>query len=60
MTFDELFADHRLTSDERRDLVFHLSQIRARRTVEALLKAQRGPTKVYCASCGKQKEKCDG
>jgi hypothetical protein len=37
MTFDELFADFRLTADERRSLVWFLATMRARKTIEALL-----------------------
>jgi hypothetical protein len=37
MTFDELFSEHRLTPEERRNLVWHLATFRARRTVELLL-----------------------
>lgn len=37
MTFDEAFADHRLTPDERAELVYRLAAIRARKTIEALL-----------------------
>lgn len=37
MTFDELLAEHNISDDERRALVWHLAQHRARKTVEALL-----------------------
>lgn len=37
MTFDELLAEHNISDDERRALVWHLAQYRARKTVEALL-----------------------
>jgi hypothetical protein len=37
MTFDEFFAEHRLTTKEREALVWHLAAFRARRTVETLL-----------------------
>lgn len=37
MTFDELFAEHKLTVQERELLVWHLATMRARRTVETLL-----------------------
>jgi hypothetical protein len=36
-TFDELFAEHNLTAEERAALVWHLAEFRARKTVEALL-----------------------
>jgi hypothetical protein len=36
-TFDELFAEHRLTAAERTALVWHLAMFRARKTVETLL-----------------------
>lgn len=36
-TFDEAFADYRLTAAERAALVWHLAAFRARKTVEALL-----------------------
>lgn len=36
-TFDELFAEHRLTPAERRELVFYLASIRSRRLIETLL-----------------------
>lgn len=35
-TFDEAFADHKLTPAERNALVWHLAMFRARKTVEAL------------------------
>lgn len=41
MTFDELFADHRLTDAEREALVHHLANLRARRTIETLLPRKR-------------------
>jgi len=34
---EALFADHRLTPDERAELVYRLAAIRARKTIEALL-----------------------
>lgn len=37
MTFDEFFAEHTLTEQERVALVWHLAEFRARRTVEELL-----------------------
>jgi hypothetical protein len=37
VTFDELFAHHALTPDERAALVHHLASLRYRRTVERLL-----------------------
>jgi hypothetical protein len=37
MTFDELFAEHNLTPNERKDLVIHLVTLRARKLIEALL-----------------------
>ena len=36
MTFDELFAEHNLTPDERKSLVVHLASMRAQNTVESL------------------------
>lgn len=36
-TFDELFAEHSLTPEERAALVWHLAEFRARKTVQALL-----------------------
>ena len=39
MTFDQLFADHHLTDGERTELIYHLAAIRARKTIEALLKS---------------------
>ena len=36
MTFDELFAEHSLTADERAALVAHLASMRAAATVRAL------------------------
>lgn len=36
-TFDEAFAEHRLTPTERAELVYRLAAIRARRTIEKLL-----------------------
>ena len=36
-TFEEVFAEHRLTIDEYTALVWHLAAFRARKTVEALL-----------------------
>ncbi len=41
MTFDELFAEHNLTPEERKALVAHLAAMRAQKTVEAL---QAAPT----------------
>jgi len=37
MTFDEVFAEHRLTFRERELLVWHLAAMRARKTIEVLL-----------------------
>lgn len=37
MTFDELFAEHNLTPDERMALVLHLATLRAMATVRTLL-----------------------
>ena len=37
MTFDELFAEHNLTRDERQALVMHLATVRALATLRALL-----------------------
>lgn len=39
-TFDELFADHRLTDKEREALVYHLASFRMRRTIETLLRCK--------------------
>lgn len=36
-TFDEFFAEHRLTAKERTALVWHLATYRARKTVETLM-----------------------
>lgn len=44
MTFDELFAELRLTRAERTSLVWHLAEFRARKTVEALLPEQSSET----------------
>lgn len=38
MTFDELFAEHNLTADERLALVMHLATVRALATLRALMK----------------------
>ena len=35
-TFDELFAEHNLTPEERKALVMHLATLRAQKTVQAL------------------------
>ena len=35
-TFDELFAEHNLTPEERKALVMHLATLRAQKTVAAL------------------------
>ena len=40
MTFDELFAEHRLTPEERQALVLHLATLRALATVRALLERE--------------------
>ena len=37
MTFDELFAEHSLTPEERMALVMHLATLRALATVRTLL-----------------------
>lgn len=37
MTFDELFAHHNLTQDERATLVHYLATLRAMATIRALL-----------------------
>lgn len=37
-TFDEFFAEHNLTPQERELLVWHLAERRARKTVQSLLK----------------------
>ena len=37
MTFDELFAEHSLTPEERMALVLHLATLRALATVRTLL-----------------------
>jgi hypothetical protein len=36
-TFDEAFAEHRLTPQERAALVWHLAGIRTRKLIETLL-----------------------
>lgn len=36
-SFDEVFEDHNLTEEERRELVFRLASMRYQKTVEALL-----------------------
>lgn len=36
-SFDDAFAHHNLTRDERVTMVWHLAMFRARKTVEALL-----------------------
>lgn len=41
-TFDEAFAELRLTQAERTALVWHLAMLRARKTIEALLPATSG------------------
>lgn len=48
MTFDELFAEHNLTPDERAALVVHLATLRAAATLKALLTppASSGGTKA--------------
>jgi len=38
MTFDELFAEHRLTPDERAALVRYLALLRYEATIKALSK----------------------
>lgn len=35
-TFDEFFAEHRLTAEERLALVWHLAMYRARKLIETL------------------------
>lgn len=35
-TFDEAFAEHRLTPEERLELVWYLAHIRAKRLIETL------------------------
>ena len=37
MTFDELFAEHNITPEEREALVTHLAMLRATATIKALL-----------------------
>jgi len=37
-TFDGLFSEHNLTPRERELLVWHLAEMRARKTVQSLLK----------------------
>ena len=37
MTFDQLFAEHTLTADERQASVMHLATMRALATLRALL-----------------------
>jgi hypothetical protein len=41
VTFDELFAEFNLTDEERLALVWFLANLRARKTVEALLAGRR-------------------
>lgn len=41
-SFDEVFAEHKLTAEERTALVWHLAAIRTRHLVETLL-PERGP-----------------
>jgi len=36
MTFEELFAEHNLTADERAALILHLALCRAMATIKAL------------------------
>ena len=36
-TFDEVFRDHRLSPEERKELVYRLAALRAQRTIESLL-----------------------
>lgn len=36
-TFDELFSQHRITAEERRQLVWHLAMMRMENTVRLLL-----------------------
>ena len=42
-SFDEVFGDHTLTTEERTALVWHLAEYRARKTVEALLPIASAP-----------------
>ena len=37
MSFDELFAEHRITEQERAELVWFLAQFRMKATLKALL-----------------------
>jgi hypothetical protein len=37
VTLDELFAEHHVTDEERRALVWHLAAFRMRRLIETLL-----------------------
>lgn len=48
-TFDELFAELNLTDEERTALVWHLAEMRARKTVEALLPKPRIDIRDYGA-----------
>ena len=45
-TFDEAFAEHRLTADERLALVWHLAAIRTRELVETLGSAPKPDMRV--------------
>ena len=36
-TFNEAFSEHRLTAEERYELIWRLAAMRAKKTVEALL-----------------------
>lgn len=50
-TFDELFAEHNLTPEERKALVMHLATMRAQKTVEALQDCPHAAPHRYCDTC---------
>lgn len=41
MTFDELFKEHRLTPEEREELIFYLGMLRMTKTVRSLIPSTR-------------------
>ena len=50
-TFDELFAEHNLTPEERKALVMHLATLRAHKTVQALQDCPHAAPHRYCDTC---------
>ena len=50
-TFDELFAEHNLTPEERKALVMHLATLRAQKTVQALQDCPHAAPHRYCDTC---------